>query len=91
MTRFPTRLRLATDPAPLERRIDALLRELVGMTQLAIERGELTIDDAAAMLIRFDVPMRTVRDVLNRAQQQDVVAEWPKLCESVMPRYEPAD
>lgn len=78
-------------PTPHDRRRDGLQRTLLWLVQYAIERGDLTAESAAMLLLRHDVPMRVARDVIARAQGRDVPAEWPELCEAVMPRVEPVD
>lgn len=78
-------------PKPYDRRRDGLQRTLLWLVQYAIERGDLTAESAAALLMRYEIPMPVARDVIARAQGRDVPAEWPELCEAVMPRVEPAD
>lgn len=79
-------------PTTFDRRRDRALRALVGLTEAAIERGDLTPEGAAEVLLRCGLPTDVACDVIARAQGMDVVGDWPKLCEAVtLPRYEPSD
>lgn len=78
-------------PSTFDRRRDRALRLLVSLTQSAIERGDLTPESAAEVMMRCGVPTRIASDVIRNAQNSDPVADWPQLCNDVlMPRVAPA-
>lgn len=77
-------------PTSFDRRRDRDMRILVGLTEAAIECGNLSPEGAAELLLRCGLSSDVVRDVIVRAQGMDVVRDWPKLCEDVeIPRHKP--
>lgn len=79
--------------APERRKLSPIARmerEFIRYVMDDIERGYLTVESAAVKMSMCGIPPHVMADVLARAQQQDVVSEWPELCASVtLPRYEP--
>jgi len=61
------------------------------LVQDEVERGSLTPESAAELLLWGYIPVHVIYGVLNRAQGRDVPSEWPELCEAVMPRVKPGD
>lgn len=78
-------------PTTFDRRRDRALRLLVSLTQAAMERGDLTPESAAEVMMRCGVPTRIASDVIRNAQNSDPVADWPRLCSVVMPRVAPTE